>query len=86
MYYRRQLDRKHAAAFRYSGYSAHTTADGTSEPYDLTSTYEIQSTPQWLTRFEYRYDASNQPDFVGSSYGTTRKSQSTLIAAEVFTF
>lgn len=91
VYYKKQLNPKDAIALRYSGYQSTAGAgngntSATFKPYDITATYEIKTSTQWLTRFEYRYDAANTPIYADSNGNYTDESQSTLIASEVFTF
>jgi hypothetical protein len=91
VYFRQQLNSKDAYALRYSGYEAKSGAStdyasADFKPYDLTATYEIKTSSQWLTRFEYRYDGANAPIYADSNSNYTQKDQSALIFSEVFTF
>lgn len=103
VYYRHQLNPKDAIALRYDGYEAKAGAGGPGaapsadfKPYDITGTFEIKSSAQWLTRFEYRFDGANTDTFLGSGNyfegdgvvpaDVTAKDQSTILASEVFTF
>ncbi|MDR3707126.1 MAG: outer membrane beta-barrel protein [Capsulimonadaceae bacterium] len=91
IYFKKQLNPINAIALRYDGYQAKTDAgNGLSsaqyKPYDITATYEIKSSTQWLTRLEYRYDGANVAVYTDSDGNVTKKNQSELIASEVFTF
>jgi hypothetical protein len=56
------------------------------KPYDITATFEVKASPQWLTRLEYRYDGANTAIYADSSGNVNKKDQSSVIASEVFTF
>ncbi len=91
VYYKKQLNPKDAVALRYSGVQAKTDAFGqtpgfTVKPFDVTATYEMKTASNFLSRLEYRSDGSNVAAFADNSGNFTKKSQSTLIASEVFTF
>ena len=87
VYLRRQLNPKNAVAFRYSGLTQSFSGNHL-RLYDITGTYEIKSSSQFLTRFEYVHDNANQDFFVGGNGndGFDKKDQDTISASEVFTF
>ncbi len=73
------------------GFTPNDISSVTARPYDLTATYEIKATANFLTRFEYRHDHSNVPTFFGASYNGAdntdlKKDQDTLSLSGVFTF
>ena len=98
IYFRQQLTPKNALALRFSGaqdkYSGNadgiigSTSDTSFKPYDITATYEIKTTPNFLTRIEYRHDHNNVATFFGGSADVTalKKDQDTLSLSGVFTF
>ena len=97
VYFRQQLNAKNAVALRFSGaedkYEGGTVVapDGTARPYDITATYEIKSTANFLTRVEYRHDHINynngaNPGFYGGNSTADRSDQNTISLSGVFTF
>ncbi len=73
------------------------TTVGTShaKPYDITATYEVKATTNFLTRFEYRhdhtnYDGGNNPavasGFYGGNSAADKSDQDTASVSGVFTF
>ena len=98
-YYRQALTPKTAFALRFSGYDQKTDGSGSGEtkvdssstkPYDITATYEVKALSNFLTRFEYRHDHSNQAAFAGTSSDASgnglKKDQDTVSVSGVFTF
>lgn len=89
VYYRRQIDGPTAVALRYSGdQSKNATVAGSpsTKPQEFTATYEIKSSANWLTRFEYQHDTSNVPLFVDSANNITKKNQDIALVGVVYTF
>jgi hypothetical protein len=103
VYFRQALTPKTAVALRFSGASdkfdggigANLGAynDGTTRPYDITATYEIKPTSNFLTRLEYRHDHTNfgsgtpvDAGFFGGNSLPTRSDQDTISLSGVFTF
>lgn len=91
VYYRQALTPKNAFALRFSGVDSKTDAfDGNDEahirPYDITATYEVKASANFLTRLEYRHDHSNVPSYYGGNSIADRKDQDTLSLSGVFTF
>jgi len=87
IYYKHQLNPINAIALRYDGYTAKT--DNVSQqykPYDITATYEIKSSSQWLTRLEYRYDGANVNTYTDSNGNINKENESLVVASEVYTF
>ena len=71
------------------------TGSATARPYDITATYEIKATANFLTRFEYRHDNTNYDSgnnlavpfgFYGGDSQPTKSDQNTLSVSGVFTF
>ena len=111
VYLRQQMTPKTAVALRFSGAEDKFEGgigallnppfnDGTTRPYDITATYEVKASPNFLTRLEYRHDHSNFPAFYGggdtvavtdpltgvTTGGGSRKDQDTISLSGVFTF
>ncbi len=94
VYLRRQFTPKDAVALRYSGLTQSFSGSHL-RLYDITGTFEIKNSSQFLTRFEYVHDNANAniysgADGTGTSGDDTlvnpKKDQDTISASEVFTF
>lgn len=84
-YLRRQFTPKDAVALRYSGLTQ-SFSGSHFRLYDITGTFEIKNSTQFLTRFEYVHDNANQDLYVGGNGEFDKKNQDTISASEVFTF
>ncbi len=78
-----------------AGFTQTDTPPSTARPYDITATYEIKTTPSFLTRFEYRHDHTNynggtNPSvplgFLGGNSIPDKSDQDTASISGVFTF
>lgn len=89
VYYKQILTPKTSFALRYSYDETKTEAPAATtkaKPWEVTATYDVKAAANFLTRFEYRHDGSNNPIFLDSDGNATKKEQDTVAVAGVFTF
>lgn len=86
LYFRQGLTDKTAYALRFSGVNNRITGTPKLRVNEVTATYEIRPASQFVTKFEFRHDWSNQQVFLGSDSLPSEKAQDTLSVSGVYKF